>query len=94
MIRQTIYLRVTAKNKDGVGALGVVVVDGGRSSLNTRYFGRGIAVATTAGLATASGVVESLRCGTGVGVDDGLDDSLAGTVSSRSCGLAGTEDVN
>jgi len=87
-------LRVSNQDELSIRALGVEGVDGRSDSRNTSNNRVGVADTSTRRLSTASGVVDGLRSGSGVCVEDEIDDYTSGTITSRGRGFTSSKDVN
>jgi len=87
-------LRVSNQNENGVGALRVVGVDRAGYSGDTLNNRVGIADTTAGGLATTSGVVDSLGSGSRIGGNDRVDDVQGSTIACWSSRFTSTKDVN
>jgi len=87
-------LGVSDEDELGVWAPGIERVHGTSDRCNSPDNGVGIADATTGGLSTTGGVVDSLGGGSGVGIEDQVGDHRCGAIACRCSGFTSTKDVD
>lgn len=88
------HLRISNKNDLSVGAASVQVVDGRGNGVGALSGRVTILDAAARRLTTAGRVGDSLGGGTGIGLEDEVDNDTGGTVTWRDRGLTSTEDVD
>ena len=88
------HLRISDKNNLGARAARVKAVDS-RGDGAGALVGRVTVLDTAArGLTTASRIDNGLGSGTGIGLEDEVDNDTGGTETRRDRGLTSTEDVD
>lgn len=87
------HLGVSDEDDLRVRAPRVEVVDGLRNGGRARDGGLGVASASAGSLTAAGRVGDGLSLGTGIGVEDQVNDDPSSAVPGRSSGLTGSEDL-